>query len=478
MKHLLTLKPVLVLIVLALLSTNKLKAQEHISLQRAIELALERNLTVKQAQFTEAIDNESYKQAKNNMLPSLSANSQGSYNFGRSPNLTTYSYTSQAFLYVNGQAQASLILSQGGQLRNQILQNRLLLDADKGSTAKVKNDLVLNVVTIYLQVLANQDLVAAAQQQIDVAQINLDRSQKTFNVGNSTLADLSQAKAQVSTAQLNFTNAQNQLDISVLTLKQYMEMNPANDIVIEKPDVSKFNDVKTSYITTDVINTALKINPDVKLAESQQQVYAQAIKVARGNYYPVLSLFGSIGTNYSSISQNVVGITTVSQQIGVVQGTNAPVFSQLQSPVYSPSYSVTSQFGNNFNQSVGLNLQIPIFNRFLARTGVRKAKLTYENAELTTQLAKNNLTKTITQAVLDLHASERSYQSATQTYLANKEAFNVVQQRYNVGLVNSLDYNTSLTNYNKSQFDMIQAQYTVIFRSKVIDYYIGNPITL
>ena len=469
MKQLLKLKYIFIISLLTSLFATRVKAQETVSLQHAIALALERNLTIKQAQFTEAIDNESYKQSRNNMLPSLSANSQGSYNFGRSPNLTTYSYTSQAFLYVNGQAQASLILSQGGQLRNQILQNRLALDADKGSTAKVKNDLVLNVVTIYLQVLANQDLVVAAKQQIAIAQLTLDRSQKTFNAGNATLADLSQSKAQVSTAQLNLTTAQNQLDLSLLALKQYMEMNPANDIIIEKPDVSKFNDIKTEYITTDVINKALKINPDVQLAESQQRVYEQAIKVAKGNYYPVLSLFGSIGSNYSSISQNVVGVTSVSQQIGVVQGTNTPVFAQLQAPVYSPTYSVTSQFGNNFNQSVGVNLQIPIFNRFLARTGVRKAKLSYENAELSTRIAKNTLTKTIYQAVSDLHAAEKSYQSATQTFLANKDAFNIVQQRYTVGLVNSLDYNTSLTNYNKSQFDMIQAQYTVIFRSKVID---------
>ena len=478
MKHLLPLKYILPFIIVIACSVTRLSAQQNVSLQQAIELALTRNLTIKQAQFTEAIDNENFKQAKNNLLPTLSANSQGSYNFGRSPNLTTYSYTSQAFLYVNGQAQASLILSQGGQLRNQILQNRLILDADKSSTGKVKNDLVLNVVTVYLQVLANQDLVVAANQQINIAQLTLDRSDKTFKAGNATLADLSQSKAQLSTAQLNLTNAQNQLDLSILALKQYMEMSPATEIVVSKPDISRFNDVKTSYITNDVIAVALKTNPDVKLAESQQRVYEQAIKVAIGSYYPVLSLYGSLGTNYSSISQNVVGVTSVSQQIGVVQGTNTPVFAQLQSPVYSPSYSVTNQFGNNFNQSVGLNLQIPIFNRFLARTNVRKARLTYESADLNTRIARNNLTKTITQAILDLHAAEKSYQSTTQTFLANKEAFNVVQQRYGVGLVNSLDYNTSLTNYNKSQFDMIQAQYTVIFRSKVIDYYLGNPITL
>ena len=472
------IKKILVFCLCTGLPFVQLRAQEKISLQHAVELALDRNLTIKQAQFNEALATEDYKQAKNNLYPSLGVNSQGSYNFGRSPNLTTYSYTSQSFMYINGQAQASITLFEGGQLRNQILQNRIALDASKTSTAKVKNDLVLSVVTTYLQVLTNQDLLTAAQQQIAIAKLTLDRWQKNFNAGNATLADLSQAKAQLSTAELNLTNAQNQVDLTILALKQYMEMDPTTQIVIEKPDISKITNVQLLYNAQDVIKTALNINPDIQLAETQERGYAQAVRVAKANYYPVLSLFGSLGSNYSSVSKNVIGVTTVTQQIGVVQGTNEPVFGQFQSAVYAPSYSITSQFGNNFNQSVGLNLQIPVFNRFQARTYVRKAQINYENARVATQLAKNTLTKTIIQAVSDLSAAERKYQSAVQTYNANKDAFNVTEQRYNVGLVNSLDYNTSLTNLNKSENDMIEARYEMIFRSKVIDYYLGNPITL
>lgn len=454
------------------------RAQQVITLQKAVDLALQNNLTIKQSQFTEALANEDYKQAKNNLLPSVTANPQGSYNFGRSPNLTTYSYTSQSFLYINGQASASVTLYQGGQLRNQILENKLLLDADKTSTQKTKNDLVLNVVTAYLQILTNQDLVAADKQQVQIANITLDRTQKNYDAGNQTIADLSQAKAGVSTAAYNLTTAQNQLDISILALKQYMEMDPNTEIAVERPDISKLTDVKTVFDATEVIKTAFAINPDIKLAELQEKGYFQAIKVAKGGYYPVLSLFGGIGSNYSSINQNIIGSTLVQQQIGVVQGTNTPVYGSYQTPIYSPSYSFTNQFGNNFNQSVGLSLQIPIFNKFTARTAVRKAKLNYENAQVATQLAKDNLSKTITQAVLDVQAAEKQYISAQQTYEANKAAFNTIQQRYNVGLVNSLDYNTSLTNYNKAQTDMIEAEYQVVFRSKVIDYYLGNPITL
>lgn len=453
-------------------------AQQVISLQKAIDLAMANNLSIKQSQITTAIATEDYKQSKYNQLPSLSVNPQGSYNFGRSPNLTTYSYTSQAFLYINGQASLSLTLFQGGQLRNQILQNRIALDVDKTSTAKVKNDLLLNVVTDYLTILSDQDLVVAAKQQIDLAKITLDRAQKNFDLGNATRADMAQAQAQLSTAELNLTTAQNQVDIAIIVLKQYIEMDPTTEIAVEKPDISKLTDVKTIYDASEVIKTSLSVNPDVHLAELQQQGYAQAIKVAKAAYYPTVSLFGGVGSNYSSISQNIVGSTVLQQQIGTVQGSNTPVIGQFTSPVYASKYPFFSQLNNNLNQSVGVSVQIPVFNRFSARTGVRKAKLNYEYAQVSTQLAKNTLSKTIIQALADLQAAVKNYQSASHTYESTKEALNVTKQRYDAGFVNTLDYNTALTNYNKAQNDMINAQYSMIFRSKVIDYYLGNKIEL
>ncbi|HEX3384153.1 MAG TPA: TolC family protein, partial [Mucilaginibacter sp.] len=361
---------------------------------------------------------------------------------------------------------------------SQILQNKLLLDADKSSTQKAKNDLVLNVATDYLSILTNQDLVKAAKQQLDVAQISLDRTQKSFDAQAQTLADLSQAKAGVSTAQLNLTTAQSQLDISILTLKQYMEMDPNTDIKVEIPDISKITDVKTVYDANEVIKTALVVNPDVQVEELLEKGYAEAIKVARANYYPTVSLFGGVGSNYSSISQNVIGSTTIQQQVGTVQGTNTPVFGQFQSPVFASKYPFFTQFGNNLNQAVGVSLSIPIFNKFQARTGLRKAKLNYENAQVTTQLAKNTLSKTIYQAIEDLQAAVKRYASTQQTYAADKDALDAMQQRFNIGLANPLDYNTTLTNYEKAQNDMIEAKYEVVFRSKVIDYYLGNKITL
>jgi outer membrane protein len=478
------IKKAAIFIVCFTLLSSALKAQRLITLQDAVDLTLKNNLTIKQAQITEALGTEDYKQAKNNLLPSLTGNPNAGFNFGRTPVAGQYVYANQTNFSVNSAAALQMTLYQGGQLRNQILQNKLLLDVDKTSTDKVKNDLLLNVVTDYLTILTDQDLVIAAKQQIDLAKITVDRAQKNFDMGNATKADLAQANVQLSTAEYNLTNSQNQADLAILILKQYMEMDPTTQIKVEKPDISRLTDVRTVYDATEVIKTAFTTNPDIRLAELQQQTYAQAIKIAKGNYFPVLTLFGNVQSSYANIVKTkVIGQTPPAYEpIGTVQvqGTNYTVQSltPVQQPIYSNGYPFFTQFGDNYNQSFGVSLQIPIFNKFLARTSVRKAKLNYQNAEVATQLAKNTLSKTIIQAVLDLQAAEKSYQSSLQTFQSNKEALNVTKQRYDAGLVNTLDYNTALTNYNKSQNDMIEGQYQVIFRSKVIDYYLGNPITL
>lgn len=379
----------------------RVKAQEVVTLQRAIDLALDRNLTIKQAQFSEALSEENLKQSKYNLLPNLTAGPQASLNFGRNIDPSTNQFINQRISALSGNMSSQVTLFQGGQLRNQIIENRLLLNADRSYTAKIKNDLVLNVVTQYLLVLTNQDLVTAAKQQIDVAKITVDRAQKNFDVGNQTLADLAQAKAQQSTAELNYTTAENQLELSILTLKQYMEMPPATNIVFEKPDISKFKNLSTVFNPEDVLKTALAVNPDVSLAEARQKAAAQDIKVARGNYYPSIVLFGQLGTNYSDARKLVSGVTPSGRMdtVGFVGGNMAtPVTVPGFNPVYS-NYRFFKQIGDNFNQSVGISLQIPIFNRFSARTSVRKAKITNENALVTAQLARNNLSKIIYQAV-------------------------------------------------------------------------------
>ena len=425
--------------------TDPVLAQDRITLRRATELVIENNLQIKQAEFSESISEVNLSQSKRAIYPTLNANTGLNFNYGRSIDLNSNQFINRSITSNNATVISNTNLFQGFRRMNEISQNKLQLEADKSNTQKVKNDLVLAVVTNYLSVLNAQDLLTASRQQLDIANQQLDIEQKFFDVGNRTLADLAQSKSQMATAELNLTNAKNQVDLAFLDLAQLLELDPSIPFEIEKPQIDNIINVNAAYSALDVFKTASLNFPDIKLAEFRKQVFEKEIDIAKSGYLPSLSLQSGLNTRYS----------------------NGTFFDT----------SFGEQVRDNFNQFIGFGLTIPIFNGLTAKSNVRRANINFQNARVSEQLAKNNLNKVINQAVYDLRAAEKRFYSAQTAYESTKEAFNVIEQRYAVGLVNSLDFNQAQTNLNRAQFDQIQARYDFIFRSKVIDFYLGNPIT-
>jgi len=462
-------------IILSASFVTKSSAQEVITIQQAVERTLQNNLQIKQSSLNESLSEENLRQAKNDILPTLNGNASLNKNFGRSLDPSTYQFISQQFTSFNGNINIGFDLFAGFQKINQIKQNRILLYADQTATEKMKNDLILQVVTSYMQILYNRDLLAASIQQQEVARLTANQQQLLLDAGNKTLADVSEAKSQVATAELNVTNAQNALTISNLTLAQLMEMAPSATFQVQAPLVNSFTTTGTDTNIQEVYESALKTFPDIKLAVLRSEASQKAIDIARGSYLPRLSIGGSAGTNYSSGRETIVSSTPILQQIGSTQS-NEPVFAP-GLDVVREKQTFGAAFSDNFNQSAGLTLSIPIFNGYLTRSNVRRAKINYQGNLLQEQTAKNNLNKVISQAVADLQAARARYVSTENAFTAQKDAFFVIEQRYNVGLVNSLDYNTSRTNRNKAETDFIQAKYDLLFRAKVIDYYLGRQIT-
>lgn len=473
-------KHYLVYTLLAVTFTSKAFAQEleKITLQQAVTIALENNIQIKQAKLSESISEINLSEAKSALYPTLNGNSSLNFNNGRSIDPLSNQFVNNSITSSNGSLFSSVVLFQGFQRINQISRNKLQLQADKSQVSKSQNDLSLSVVTSYLQILVNQDLLSAANNQLTLAKQTLDREQKLFDVGNKTLADLSQAKSQSSTAELNVTNAQNQVDISFLNLSQLMERNPSVLFEIVRPTAPDVESLQKIYSASEVFNQALIVQPDIKIAEYNRQVAEKAVDVAKGNLSPRLSLNGSIGTGYSNGRQRLISSTpSGTRAIGLVENTNQIVVV----PAFNNLFEVTpfqDQVNENINRSFGLSLSIPLLNGFQAKNSVQRAKINLQNQTYGEQLVKNTLNKTINQAVLDIRAADKRYISATKTFEANKEAYNVIEQRYNVGLVNALDLSTSKANLDKAEFDVIQAKYDLLFRVKVIDFYLGNPLTL
>lgn len=424
-------------------------SRAQVSLEQAIQLTLERNLQIKQAQFGYQMSEQNLYEAKSALYPNLSAGVGNSYTYG-----LTFDQISGQVVRENrwtssagGQVASNVAIFQGFQKINQIKANKIQLLIDATEVEKVKNDLTLSVITNYLEAITNNELYEAALQQINLSREQLRQDSIQFEVGNKTLADLAQSENQVATDELNIMSSQNAYDLSLLALKQLMEMPPDTQITLVKPDIAGLMAEYAGISYEEVFEKALLTQPAVEQATHNKQLAEKNIDIAKGAFYPVVSLSGSYGTNYSS-----------------------EVFRQ-------QNMSFSEQLDQNKSFRGGISVDFSIFDNNRRKAALNKARINYLQAENSEALTKRNLEKTISQAILDLKAANKQYMASQVAFNTAKVAFQALKERYDVGMANSIELFTAQTNMNRAEFDMIRRRYELVFRGKVIDYYIGNPIT-
>ncbi|QQL50453.1 TolC family protein [Mucilaginibacter ginkgonis] len=447
-----------------------------LTLSQAIDSALTNNLNVKKAQFDEGINDANLTLAKAALLPSITGTVAAYKVFGRVLDPTTNTFTDASVKLAQGNLYADVTLFQGFQRINQIKANKYLLEAGKNNTRKVKNDLVLSILTTYLQLLSNQELLKVAKQQLIVSREELRQQEKFFKVKQKTVADLAMAKSVYAGSDLNVINAQNEVERTYLLLSQLMERNPAHRFVAVSPSDDELNILNTRYTPADIYTRSLQNFPDVLLSLNRRLATEKAVSVARGKLLPTLSMGGTINTSYSSnLRTSVTTQITGLAPIGVVSTSG----DQVVTPVYQSSVlSFGEQLKQNFNQAVGFTLVIPVLNGLQSRVNLRKAKILNQEARLDEQIVKTNLNKVINEAVLDLEAANKKYKAAQANFTSAKEAFSAMSDRYTVGLADGVDVLVAVTGRNVAEFNVIQAKYDLVFKSKLIDYYLGNPLSL
>lgn len=451
-------------------------AQEKMSLKQAIDSLLKNNIQLKKAALDQSLADENLQQSKNALLPTVSAIPEMYLNSGRSVDPITNQYTDENLFAVNGAINAQAVLYQGNQRLNQIKQNKALLDAGKSNYLKLKDELTLNVLAVYIAILNYQDLLSAYRQQLQLARFAEGQVQRSFDEGFKTQADLTQAKAQTAAADYNVTTAASQSELSLLSLKQLMKIDPQKKISVEKPDSNKMPAIAGQTDADAVLAAAFKINPEIQRNERLIAADSIGIDIAKGAYYPKLAVFGNVGSGYSSELQSFRGYNGA-DTIGFLGNSLQPVLAPKGNAIYERD-PFSRQLNENFYFSAGLYLQIPILNGFEARSAVKKAKIVYEEQKLSAQDAKTNLNEIIYKAIADLKEAAKKYASAQASYNASKDAFNSIQRRFATGFANQQEYNTALTGQAQAQSEMIRAQYELLFKSKVIDFYEGIELDL
>ena len=458
--------------------TGRAQTEKKWTLEECINYALEHNINIKKQLLNVEYQNEALLQSKLGMLPNINGYASHGYNWGQRIDPFTNEFASNRVRSNNFNLSADLNLFSGLQQTNTIKRNLLNKEAARYDAEAYKDEISISVATAYLQVLYNKEFVQIAKDQLDISNQQVDRTKKLVDAGTLAKGDLLTIQAQAASEQLSVVNAENNLSIALLTLTQLLELPTTAGFDIEIPELGLIEAPENVMSPENIYKTAVEVRPEIKGAETRVESSKRSLGIARGSYYPSLSLSGSWGTGYSGA--NKIGTDPFTQQIpiGYTENTHETVIAErtvYQS--YNPK-AFGDQLSDNRNESVSLSLRIPIFNGWRSRSSVAQAKIGVENANLDLQLQKNNLYKTIQQAYNDAASALNKHKASLLKLEATKESFNYAEKKFNVGLINSVDYNNAKKEYNRALSEQIQAKYEFVFKMTVIDFYLGKPLTL
>jgi len=450
------------------------------TLEECITYALDNNIDIKKQVLN--VDNQEAQllQSKLGMLPSLNAGANHGYNWGNTVDRYTNQFATTRIQSNNFYLGTQFNLFQGLQQINNMSKSKLDWLATQYDLDLLMDNISIAVAGFYLDILYNKEIYAVAGEQLGVTKLQVNRMEKMVEAGTLARGDLLNIQAQAATEELQVVQAENNLVISYLTLRQVLDLpDSIVDFRIEIPDLKAIEAPQVVLTPKDVYQTALIQRPEIKSAEYRVQSAEKGISYAYGYLSPTLSFNGTWATGYSGASKTGSDpVEKIYENAGYVQNTLEPV--ALVSSDYS-TYTVIpfkDQLNDNQNKSLSLTLQIPIYNGWQVQTAISQAKIRKEEADLTLQQTKLDLNQTIQKAYADAVAALKSYNASEKKLQAQKEAFKYSEQKLGVGLVTSVQYNETKKELTKAESDMLQAKYRFIYTTTVLDFYMGNPITL
>lgn len=447
------------------------------TLEECINYALEHNIQVRQNIINQQLAEQDLKASKFNVLPNLNGSATHIYNFGQTIDPFTNTFATNQVRSNQLALSSSVTLFNGFQTINSIKRNKAQVEVSKYDLESIKNDISLNIANSYLVILFNMELEKNAERQLEVTNIQIERIEKQVNAGTLPKGSLQEIEAQYATEELQLVNAQNQLKISKINLAQLLNLENSSEFEVDQPNLESFQGVSELITPGALYETAVDVMPEIKRAEYNFYAAEKSRTLARGSYYPSLSLSGSIGSGYSGANQTLVGI----EDLGFQPNGSITTGGDL---VLSPSFtrivedkSFNDQLDDNFNKSIGFRLSVPLFNGLNSRTNVQKAKLNMQSAELNLDNAKLQLRQNIESAHTEAVAALKRYKAAEKSVLALETSFEYTNQRFSVGLVNSYDFNNEKNRLNNAQSELLQAKYEYIFKTKVLDFYRGQALS-
>ncbi len=425
-------------------------SQTKWTLRECIDYAIENNIEIQQEVLRVESAEIDLSTSKNSRLPNLNASIGQRFDFGRSTlenNITESVSSSRSSFSIS----SSTPLFTGFRIPNENKMYELNLLASIEGLKKAKENLELQVTSLYLDALFQKELVKVYEEQLTLSKIQLERTVMLVESGKVPESQLYDMQAQVANDELNLTNAQNNHILSLLNLSQALNITDSNsfDIVVPSSDNIVAENLSSILPVEQIYNTAVNVKPQVKEAEYNIESSKRSLNIAQAGYYPNLDLGLGYGTSYQKIFKS---------------NSNNRAFSD--------------QIRDNASEYINFSLSIPIFNRFQTRNRVRTARLNIENNQLNLDNVKLALYKEIQQAYQSAVSAQAKYVSSEKASDASAIAFKYAEERYAVGKSTVFEFTEAQTKLLSSKSDLIQAKYDFLFRAKILDFYRGVEIDI
>ena len=408
-----------------------------------LKYALEHNISVKKQEIAASQGEAELENAKMQRLPSLYGSASQNLSFGRGLTAdNTYANANTGNTYFSLGAEVPVF--QGFRVKNDIAVKTLNLKAAQASLAQIKEDIALELAKAYVQALYDKQLLQVADNQALNDSLQLYRMRGLYEVGKAGAADLARQKAAYYQSLSQKTQAGNNLRLSLLSLTQLLELSDPEGFDIAEPE-QRLEEISLS--PSDIFCMARENRPRIQAQNARADAALASVKLAQSGWWPSISLSGGIGSNYYTSNM-----------------TKMPSFSR--------------QMKNNFSQSLGLTLTLPIFDRLQTKNAVRNARLQYDYELYALDELAKGLYKEIQQAYYNALSADAKYRSAAQSLAGAEEAYKLMSAKYENGKANITEYNEAKTAYSKAQADLAQARYERLFQRRLLDFYRTGKLLL
>ncbi len=449
-------------LVIAVLAVTFSFAQDKVwTLKECVDHALENNLSVQRAKFTTDLRKEDMATAKGDFLPGVSASASQNYSFGSGFDATTNSRVSADRRSNNFGLNTQVTVFDGFRIKNAYKQSQNSYDASLLDLEKMKNDISLNIVNSYLNVLFNKENLKIAQAQVGISDEQYKRTKELVEEGVQPKGNLLEVEATKINDENAVVTAENNVALALLELSQLLQIpNQGFDIKNVPIDIST---VALLYNNTnEIFEKALGNQPEIKSAELGVANAETGIEIAKSDYLPSLSVSAGANTVYNHLQGT-------SDDFRIPDPNNAGQTILIKNGFFD-------QLDNNFGQFVSFNLNIPIFNRGQVKANVNRAKINQEIAKVTLSDQKLALREAIERAYINAKATLKEYEAAQKSVEAQQLSFDYAQERYNLGATNSFDFEQVRNRLVNAQATLTRAKYNFVFRTKVLEFYYGIPI--